>query len=243
MKTTLKRLGLGALLVVSGAANAALMDNLDGTVTDTASGLMWTQNANLALTNQFGLTLSANAFDDTANTVGSSGRMTWDNAVAWIAGMNTASYLGHSDWRLPITVQPDPSCDGQFDAGAPWGLQGAGFNCSGSELGDLFYNVLGGTAGSSILTSALLQGSDPIFDNVQSDIYWSGTEYAPSTNRAWRFNTNIGYQDRSDKDVNFYVWAVRAGNAGGDRQVPLPGTLLLIGLGALGLRLVRRRAY
>jgi len=214
MKKSLKRLGLGALLAFSGATHAALIDNMDGTVSDTASGLMWTKNANI------------------------NGLMNWATAVAWADGLTVG---GHEDWRLPTTVQPDPSCGGQIDAGA-FGLQGYGFNCTGSELGDLFYNALGVAANSSILTSALLQGADPIFTNVQSNVYWSGTEYAPDTLNAWYFRTGFGNQGIGGKSLSFYGWAVRADNAGGEGQAPLPGTLLLIGLGALGLRLARRRA-
>ena len=51
-------------------------DNGDGTVTDSATGLMWTQ--------------------------GDSGiGMTWAQALAWVQQMNEQNYLGYSDWRLP----------------------------------------------------------------------------------------------------------------------------------------------
>jgi hypothetical protein len=48
----------------------------DGTVTDQATGLMWSQ-------------------DDSG--VG----MDWENALAWVQEMNAQKYLGHDDWRLP----------------------------------------------------------------------------------------------------------------------------------------------
>ncbi len=51
-------------------------DNADGTVTDSATGLMWAQ-------------------DD------SGAGMNWQNALAWVATKNTAVYLGYDDWRLP----------------------------------------------------------------------------------------------------------------------------------------------
>jgi hypothetical protein len=52
------------------------IDNADGTVTDRATGLMWTQ-------------------DDSA--VG----MNWEQALAWTRQQNDLNYLGYSDWRLP----------------------------------------------------------------------------------------------------------------------------------------------
>ncbi|MEM8961715.1 MAG: DUF1566 domain-containing protein [Acidobacteriota bacterium] len=51
-------------------------DHGDGTITDRATGLMWSR------------TDSGMAFD-------------WSDALAWVAKMNAASYFGHSDWRLP----------------------------------------------------------------------------------------------------------------------------------------------
>ena len=51
-------------------------DNEDGTITDSATGLMWSQ-------------------DDSG--VG----MDWEDALAWVEEMNDANYLGYSDWRLP----------------------------------------------------------------------------------------------------------------------------------------------
>ncbi len=48
----------------------------DGTVTDNATGLMWSE-------------------DDSG--VG----MNWEDALAWVQQKNDENYLGHSDWRLP----------------------------------------------------------------------------------------------------------------------------------------------
>ncbi len=53
------------------------VDNGDGTVTDEATGLTWSQT------------------DD-----GGDG-MNWQDALAWVSARNNESYLGHSDWRLP----------------------------------------------------------------------------------------------------------------------------------------------
>lgn len=52
------------------------VDNGDQTITDRATGLMWSQ--------------------------GDSGTgLTWSNALAWVQSKNAAHYLGHNDWRLP----------------------------------------------------------------------------------------------------------------------------------------------
>lgn len=51
-------------------------DNQDGTVSDLATGLMWTQ-------------------DDSEDG------MNWADALAWVQQKNDEEYLGYSDWRLP----------------------------------------------------------------------------------------------------------------------------------------------
>ncbi len=51
-------------------------DHRDGTITDRASGLMWSK--------------------------ADSGKgMNWQDALAWAQAKNAATYLGHNDWRLP----------------------------------------------------------------------------------------------------------------------------------------------
>ncbi len=129
-------LGIG-LLSVTGA-HAALTSALGGqVVNDTDLNITWLANANLAASNTFGV-----------SGINAAGWMSWDTAQSWIGAMNAANYLGFNDWRLPTTLQPDASCSYQAS-----GYVG-NYNCTGSEMGHLFYNELGGTAGSSILTSS-----------------------------------------------------------------------------------------
>jgi hypothetical protein len=81
-----------------------LVDNGNGTVTDEATGLMWTQS--------------------------DSGQgMNWEDALAWAEQKNAKNYLGYNDWRLPnakelqsivdYTRSPDttnsPAIDPVFD--------------------------------------------------------------------------------------------------------------------------------
>ena len=229
MKTISTLLSAAALsigLFTATGANAALTSALGGqVVNDTDRNIVWLANANLADTNSFGV-----------SGIDADGTMSWLTAQNWIGAMNTANYLGYNDWRLPTTLQPDPSCGSQFNAGAPFGNQGFGVNCTGSEMGHLFYNELGGTAGSSILTSG-----DPdlgLFSNLQSNIYWSGTEYGPNTPNAWLFYFNDGDQLNGFKDNTLYALAVRPGQVS---AVPEPGSALLFGIGLLGLLGVARR--
>jgi len=54
----------------------SFVDNSDGTITDTATGMMWSQ-------------------------ADSAEGMDWEDALAWVQQKNTENYLGYSDWRLP----------------------------------------------------------------------------------------------------------------------------------------------
>ena len=55
-------------------------DNGDGTVTDSATDLMWSR-------------------DD------SSEGLNWEEALDWVEAKNVENYLGYSDWRLPKTKE------------------------------------------------------------------------------------------------------------------------------------------
>ena len=89
------------------------VDNGDGTVTDDASGLMWSQ-------------------------ADSAEGMNWEDALAWVEQRNSESYLGYNDWRMPdakelqaivdYTRSPDttdsPAIDPVFDTTAIINLAG-----------------------------------------------------------------------------------------------------------------------
>jgi hypothetical protein len=147
--------------------------------------------------------------------------MNWFTAMAWADGLSIG---GVDDWRLP------------------GGSMAYGYNQTASEMGNLFYNVLGGTANSSITTSnnatnyAFFQN----VQNVQADYYWSGVAFA--SDYAWVFGFNIGRQDFGAKYSSLFAWAVRSGDVGGN-PVPAPGTLALLGAGLLGWAGVKRSRH
>ncbi|MDP7661659.1 MAG: PEP-CTERM sorting domain-containing protein, partial [Gammaproteobacteria bacterium] len=123
-------------------------------------------------------------------------------------------------WRLPTTLQPDASCDVQS------GGVSSGLDCTGSEMGHLF-NVDG-----------ISSSSMGLFTNVQSDGYWSGTEYAPLTSFAWYFDFHYGNQGSIFKSNSYYALAVRDGDIA---PIPEPSAAVLLGLGLSGLAASGRR--
>ena len=200
--------------LVSGSAHAALQGrDLNGSLGsfeayyDTDRNITWLANANYAKT-------SGHDTD---------GKMTWDEATAWAASLSfTDGVNTYDNWRLPTTLQPDASCG-----------SGPYFNnCTGSEMGHLFYAELGGTANQDIRSSA-----DPDlakFTNLVSYHYWSATEYASNTGVAWNFSF-YGSQSALDKSNDFYALAVSPGDVA---AVPEAQTyaLMLAGLGLIGWR-------
>jgi len=203
-------------LVISLSSQAALVGVLPATssgtdwqaVYDNDGDISWTANTNLAASNTFGVT-----------GIDPAGWMTWAKANEWIGAMNTASYLGFNDWRLPVTQQPDATCDLQTDDVPP---QGFFSGCTGSEMGHLS-NVEGVTSAAPGLFSN---------NNLGQGRYWSGTEFAPSTFSAWTFNFATGKQFTSVKTTPTFALAVRSGNVS---AVPVPAAVWLFGSGLIGL--------
>jgi hypothetical protein len=217
-------LALLAGLTLSGAAQAALESRLNGAaVYDTDLNITWLSNANLIASNTFGLNYGQTYGYDNAgifNAIYSDGIASWGGAQTWIAAMNTANYLGYSDWALPTTTG-DCSI----------------YNCTDSQMGHLFYTEGGLSAGQSILSSAALTSK---FSNFQSSVYWSGSEFALGPDSAWSFGMNDGYQNPTVRYNSFYAMAVRPGDVA---AVPEADTwaMLLAGLGLVGVVVRRRR--
>ena len=134
------------LALFATSVHAELVSRLGGVaVYDTDRNITWIADANLAITQQFGLLITVNVDEDMPNSIGSTGKMTWDNANAWIAGMNAANYLGFNDWRLPTTLVPDTSCSDDKGGWSPASNDDSiGYNCSGGELGHLWFEEFDG---------------------------------------------------------------------------------------------------
>lgn len=150
----------------------------------------------------------------------------WAAANTWAAGLTVG---GLSGWRLPISLQVDAACDAQ---GVNYS---AGHNCTGSEMGHLFYNELGGVADQSI--NATHNVNYGLFQNFQDYYYWSATQNANDVNLAWNFIFLGGTQHASYlagyKLDTMYALAVHPGDVA---AVPEPQTwaMLLAGLALVG---------
>ncbi|HYN78432.1 MAG TPA: PEP-CTERM sorting domain-containing protein [Lamprocystis sp. (in: g-proteobacteria)] len=193
---------------------AALVARPGGLVYDDVLDVTWLADANYARTSGYS----------------TGGQMSWQDAKAWAASL---VYGGFDDWRLPATPQPDPSCREQYDAGPSYPPQGYDLDCTGSELGYMFYSNLGGQPDTAVSVSH--NASFTLFSNVEDVFYWSGSAYAPRPGAlAWRFNFANGKQSSVPQAYTFAAWAVHDGDIDGT-SVPAPATGLLLGIGLIGL--------
>jgi hypothetical protein len=189
------------ILAVSTPANAALIDRGGGLIYDTDRNITWLANANYAYT----------------SGVDPIGWLSLDTAITWVANLN---YGGYEDWRLPMTLLPDPSCS-------------SGFNCVGSELGHLFYEELGGVATMPINFTHNSQYD--LFYNLQTSggYYWATPLQPGDPSRTWAFRFDLGYQGAEVIDGRHYwVLPVRDGDVA---PVPVPAALWLFSGGLLAL--------
>ncbi|MCC7257470.1 MAG: VPLPA-CTERM sorting domain-containing protein [Gammaproteobacteria bacterium] len=219
--------GICLALWCCGSVQAELLSRAGGQAYyDTVLDITWVADANLAQTS---------GYDD-------NGLMSWSAAQAWITSLNTAAYLGKSDWRLPTVIDTGtPGCDLAYtgtDCGHNVDLStGEMAHLYYSTLGNVgYYNTSGSPTGCPGDPNYCLTSTGP-FSNLQPYFYWSGTVYAPAPgSRAWYFHFGDGLQFHYFQSNAFFAWAVRSGDI-----VPVPAAVWLFGsaMGVFGM--VRRR--
>lgn len=195
---------------------------------DTSLNITWLADANYAYTSHYD----------------ADGIMTWDQSIAWIAGLNATQYLELHNWRLPNVNQSfGPTCG--LDANAfSGGLCGHNVNPLSSELAYMYHSTLGNL--SSIDTQGNLQDGGGLtntgpFIALMDGVYWSMDESMSDATRAWGFDMGVGYQVEFDKATLFpwgnYAWAIHDGDVGTPvaSAVPLPAAACLLGSGLIGL--------
>jgi hypothetical protein len=162
------------------AAPSLVLSN-DGTVYDAARKITWLANANLAATQTFGVP-----------NINPDGSMDYHTATAWIDAVNKANdgmgYLGHTDWRLPV------SNDSHGD-----------YDIASTDMGELFYTELGSKAGSTILLTHDQYAS--MFLNFQPYLYWSSTPTMnnPGDDGHSSFSFGNGFQGSEFDADDLYV--------------------------------------
>jgi hypothetical protein len=187
--------------VCTPSSSGTFTDNCDGTVSDSATGLMWEKKTSTVgcgpnfadphdVDNTYTWCLDANVDHVCDNTQSTAGPQDGPVFTQFLAALNTPPcFAGHCDWRLPKSGgRPDrPDLGGS--SGEPAELE--------SIL--LAPNPCG--------TSPCI---DPIFGPTVAGKYWSAVTFAPNTPYAWSVNFTNGYVDGFSKHANGYVRAVRS---------------------------------
>jgi hypothetical protein len=143
----------------------AFVDNGDGTITDTRTGLMWEkQSDDGSVHDQDNLTSWAGAFDA-------------------VAALNTASFAGHTDWRLPNLVEMQSIVN--YGAVHPTAFTAFNTGCA---------------AACTVTTCSCTQSTFT---------YWTSTTYQNFPTAALYVDFSVGISSFTDKDDTAHVRAVR----------------------------------
>jgi hypothetical protein len=193
---------------------------------DTVLDITWLADANAVAGTPFDDVL---LFGSVTFSTPTDGKTTWNSAEAWIASLNTDTFLGVSDWR-------QPSMDRNGDTVV---VECTGTNEVACRDNEMSYQEQYNGVEQTVCGFQLCIGGP--FTNVGRDYYWSGTTYAPNPNAVWVFYFPTGGElYHIDKSTTLYVWPVRPGDIALD-AVPIPPAVWLFGsaLGAMGV--VRRK--
>ncbi len=210
---------LAMLPLLSGAA---LVPVLDGeALFDDDLKIIFLADMNLAASETFGV-----------ENIDPNGTMNWFTAGNFVAAMNAFDggngWLGINNWRLPETVIPDAGCETTASNPPP----SFGFNCTLSDMGNLYYEELGLVANDS-LTTARAAAENAGFTNLIGGPYWSGTENVVGS--SYDFFFNGGSQATLSRAFPGGVLPVA------DFLIPLPAAAWLFLSGLLSLVGLRRR--
>lgn len=216
MKTLKTWAAAAAMVALSGAAQAALIDRGGGMIYDTTRNLTWLADMNYAKTSGYN----------------SDGLMTWAAAKAWAEGLR---YGGYDDWRLPnmdpctVGLCADSELGGLFVTDLGIKDDESVLNPTGDTAEQIANVALFSNVQSFIYWSGTVLPADPD-DPDDPD--------APVFARA--FATNFGSVGYYSEQWAFYAVAVRPGDVAASVPEPQSLALVLLGLGA-GMVARRRR--
>jgi hypothetical protein len=182
------------------SANGLVSVRLGTIVYDSAQGLCWLADADLAgnpLVRARVPLASLNA-DGSAPNINPDGSMDYPTALNWVNALNHYNsgkgWLGHNNWQLPTTAQSDPSCSSHN-----WG--NFGVQCTGSALGHLYSVGLARTYPDSVVPE-YFTAIWPVF-NLRPGLYWTAKPGSSQNNEfTYSFVDGVSYENTTK--YNFF---------------------------------------
>ena len=245
MKSTYKKFGLFSALFISAlTVEAAYYYRGNNMLYDSQRDVTWLMDMNYAATSGYcatGVTCSGTGH----------GRMTWGAAHTFASSLN---YNGISGWRLS-SANLIGLYEWRADGTSDWG-----YNNTRTDLGNLFYTVLGNKgycapdaldantdcpqADYGLLNLSVTDsdtGSIYSFFNFLNKPYWQDEENADDTTLAWYFNADKGYQNNElPKGGRNYVALLADGDVANVAEVPVPSAVWLFGSALFSLWFKRK---
>ncbi len=179
------------IVCLTSVTHAALIDNGNGTVTDTDRNLMWLKDANYSKTSGYD----------------SDGMMNWSTAMSWA---DSLVYAGYEDWRLPSSLNSDGSVPciayncSESEMGHMYYTELDNYNLWYNDRNaGPFINALGETY---VCHDSMCYDRDYYY---VFGTYWTSTEYTNNTDNAWLFSDGYQVQYPDNKVDVYSAWAVR----------------------------------
>jgi len=178
------------------------VDNCNGTITDRQTCLVWEKKDDAG-----GLHDKDNLYQWSSTGTAADG----DAFTGFIAGLNSAGFAGHHDWRLPKEDGQNGSGPNELET-----ILAAPEPCSvGPPCVDAAFNTncgtnSGGNGGCTVDGAASTPECSCTQQSSLDDEYWSSTTaYFPTI--AWEVVFNNGHVGPNTKTSHYYARAVRGG--------------------------------
>ena len=173
------------------AGSPRFVDNGDGTITDRSTCLVWEKKDQSGTLHDWG-----NGYQwSSSGTAADGGAFT-----VFLAGLNSAGFAGHHDWRLPKEDGLNGSVPEELESilAAPYPCTGKSNPCVDAAFNT---NCVASCSATGVSSCSC----------TQSNIYWSATTTASLPDFAWFVNFDDGTVGVSNKTLNYSVRAVRGG--------------------------------
>lgn len=163
------------------------VDNGDGTITDTSTGLMWEKKSDDGSIHD-----KDNVYTWSGASFGGTNMMD-GTVVTFLATLNDGGgFAGHTDWRLPNRRELESLID--LGSYSPAVVAAFNTNCGAYSSGN---------PGCTVTACSCA--------NPNPNNYWSSSSYLGFPQHAWVVSFNVGSVDDDQKSGNHFVRAVRGG--------------------------------